>query len=123
LENLDLATQAAKMPNQLSGGQKQRVSFGRALIINPRILLLDEPFGNLDVETRSNMQQLFRRVASEYRITALFVTHDLKEAVLMGDQLAYMENGQLDVFENLDAFVADPRTGMKQELDFWKKLH
>ena len=122
LENLDLADQSDKMPEQLSGGQKQRVAFGRALIINPRILLLDEPFGNLDVETRANMQALFRRVAEAYRITALFVTHDLKEAVLMGDRLAYMENGQLDVFDTLQAFVADPRTGMKQEMDFWKKL-
>ncbi|MBK8967305.1 MAG: ABC transporter ATP-binding protein [Saprospiraceae bacterium] len=122
LENLDLAGQAGKMPEQLSGGQKQRVAFGRALIINPRILLLDEPFGNLDVETRANMQQLFRRVAAEYHITAVFVTHDLKEAVLMGDRLAYMENGRLELFENLAAFIADPRTGMQQELDFWKKL-
>ncbi len=122
LENLDLATQAGKMPEQLSGGQKQRVAFGRALIINPRILLLDEPFGNLDVETRANMQALFRRVAAEYHIAAVFVTHDLKEAVRMGDRLAYMENGRLDLFDNLGAFVADPRTGMKQEIDFWKKL-
>ncbi|MCB9314694.1 MAG: ABC transporter ATP-binding protein [Lewinellaceae bacterium] len=122
LENLDLATQAEKMPHQLSGGQKQRAAFGRALIINPRILLLDEPFGNLDVETRASMQQLFRRVAAEYQITAVFVTHDLKEAVLMGTRLAYMENGRLDLFDNLDDFVADPRTGMKQEIDFWKKL-
>lgn len=122
LEHLNLAAQTAKMPHQLSGGQKQRVSFGRALIINPRILLLDEPFGNLDVETRANMQALFRRVAGEYRTTALFVTHDLKEAVLMGDRLAYMENGRLDVFDDLKAFVNDSRTGMKQEMDFWIKL-
>lgn len=122
LEHLDLATQAGKMPHQLSGGQKQRAAFGRALIINPRILLLDEPFGNLDVETRASMQQLFRRVAAEYHITAVLVTHDLKEAVLMGTRLAYMENGRLDLFDKLDAFVADPRTGMKQEIDFWKKL-
>ncbi|MCB0534094.1 MAG: ABC transporter ATP-binding protein [Saprospiraceae bacterium] len=122
LENLDLGTQAEKMPHQLSGGQKQRAAFGRALIINPCILLLDEPFGNLDVETRASMQQLFRRVAAEYHITAVFVTHDLKEAVLMGTRLAYMENGRLDLFDKLDAFVADPRTGMKQEIDFWKKL-
>jgi putrescine transport system ATP-binding protein len=122
LENLDLAAQAGKMPEQLSGGQKQRVAFGRALIVNPQILLLDEPFGNLDVETRANMQDLFRRVAAEYHITAVFVTHDLKEAVRMGDRLAYLENGRLDVFENLAAFIADPRTGMQQELDFWKKL-
>ncbi|TNE54272.1 MAG: ABC transporter ATP-binding protein [Bacteroidetes bacterium] len=122
LQNLDLAGQSKKMPHQLSGGQKQRVSFGRALIINPRILLLDEPFGNLDVETRANMQQLFRQVADTYHTTAVFVTHDLKEAVCMGDRLAYMENGRLDMFDNLEAFIADPRTGMKQEMDFWRKL-
>lgn len=122
LENLDLGDQARKMPEQLSGGQKQRVAFGRALIVNPRILLLDEPFGNLDVETRASMQDLFRQVAAEYRTTALLVTHDLKEAVRLGDRLAYLENGRLDVFENLRTFMADPRTGIKQEMDFWKNL-
>lgn len=122
LENLELTSQSAKMPATLSGGQRQRVSFGRALIINPAVMLLDEPFGNLDVETRTNMQQLFKRIAAEFGITAVFVTHDLKESVLMGDQLALMENGKLDVFEHLDDFIRDPRTGMKAEIDFWKNL-
>ena len=106
----------------LSGGQKQRVAFGRALIIQPKLLLLDEPFGALDVETRGAMQTLFKKIASEQGITTLFVTHDLKEAVLMGDRLGYMENGRLEIFDSLAAFIADERTGMRQEIEFWQKL-
>jgi ABC-type sugar transport system ATPase subunit len=122
LENLELTNQSGKKPSTLSGGQRQRVAFGRALIINPAVLLLDEPFGNLDVETRANMQQLFKKIAAEFGITAVFVTHDLKESVLMGDQLAFMENGKLDVFEHLEDFIQDPRTGMKAEIEFWKNM-
>lgn len=122
LEHLDLGVHAGKKTGELSGGQRQRVAFGRALIINPSVLLLDEPFGNLDVETRTGMQQLFKKIAAEYGITAIFVTHDLKESVLMGDRLAFMENGQLRVFDSLDEFIRDPRTGMKTEIDFWKSI-
>ncbi|MCO6476564.1 MAG: ABC transporter ATP-binding protein, partial [Phaeodactylibacter sp.] len=78
LANLELPEQARKMPHQLSGGQRQRVAFGRALIINPRVLLLDEPFGALDTETRASMQQLLKRIAGDFAITAIFVTHGLK---------------------------------------------
>ncbi|MCB9355331.1 MAG: ABC transporter ATP-binding protein [Lewinellaceae bacterium] len=122
LEALELAEHAKKMPPALSGGQKQRVSFGRALIVQPQLLLLDEPFGALDVETRASMQQLFKRIAGEQGITSIFVTHDLKEAVLTGDRLAYMERGRLHIFDNLSDFTADPRTGMGQEIEFWKKI-
>ncbi|MEZ4921151.1 MAG: ABC transporter ATP-binding protein [Saprospiraceae bacterium] len=122
LENLDLKSQQNKMPEQLSGGQKQRVAFGRALIIQPPVLLLDEPFGNLDVETRSDMQQFFKTVAAQFQISALFVTHDLKEALIMGDQLGYMDRGVLDVFPDKEAFYSDPRTGMQGEMDFWEGL-
>ncbi len=122
LADLGLADHEQKMPTALSGGQKQRVAFGRALIVQPKILLLDEPFGALDVETRSTMQTLFKKIAREQGITTLFVTHDLKEAVLMGDRLGYMEHGQLEIFDNLDAFIADERTGMRQEINFWQKL-
>ncbi|MDX2135401.1 MAG: ABC transporter ATP-binding protein [Saprospiraceae bacterium] len=123
LEKLELGPPARQMPEQLSGGQKQRVAFGRALNVQPPVLLLDEPFGNLDVETRANMQQLFKTIAREQHISAIFVTHDLKEAVLMGDRLAYMESGQLSTYADLDAFVADPRTGMSREMDFWQTIH
>lgn len=123
LEALGLAEHGRKMPSGLSGGQKQRTSFGRALIIQPRLLLLDEPFGALDVETRGAMQGLFKRIAAEQGTTSIFVTHDLKEAVLMGDQLGYMEMGNLHIFNNLEAFAADERTGMRQEIDFWKNMN
>ncbi len=122
LENLGLTEHTLKMPTELSGGQKQRVAFGRALIIQPKLLLLDEPFGALDVETRGAMQVFFKRMAVEQGITSVFVTHDLKEAVLMGDRLGYMENGNLHIFNDLQEFSRDERTGMQSEIWFWEKL-
>ncbi len=121
LARLGLSEQASKMPHQLSGGQKQRVSFGRALIINPKVLLLDEPFGALDVETRSSMQAFLKEVSLEYQITAIFVTHDLKEALLMGDRIGYMRTGKLDIYDSKEAFVQDPRTEAQSEIEFWKR--
>lgn len=122
LENLELADQADKMPHELSGGQRQRVNFGRALIVNPQLLLLDEPFGALDAETRRNMQGLLQRIAAEFRITGIFVTHDLREALIMGDDIAIMQQGQLRQYPNKAAFIADESTGVKGEVDFWKNI-
>ena len=122
LHQLGIEAQANKMPEQISGGQKQRVAFGRALIINPPLLLLDEPFSNLDVETRSSMQNLYKSIAASYNITSLFVTHDLKESLIMGDKIAYMENGNLTVYNNRFDFKNDMKTGVKNEIDFWNTL-
>lgn len=122
VESLELGEHIKKMPHQLSGGQKQRVAFGRALIINPPLILLDEPFSSLDTETRTNMQQLYKSMAHQFNITALFVTHDLKEALLMGDQVAYMENGQMQIFNTKQDFINDPRTGVLREVEFWNTL-
>lgn len=119
---LGLSEHLDKKPHQLSGGQKQRVSFGRALIINPKIMLLDEPFGSLDAHTRSEMQQLFKTICEEFRITSLFVTHDLKEALLVGDQIARMENGKLIIFKSVEAFIADPESGAIAEIEFWNQF-
>ncbi len=120
---LEMDTHTDKAPHQLSGGQRQRVAFGRALIINPKVLLLDEPFGALDTVTRATMQELFKRVAQTYAITALFVTHDLKEALLMGDQMALMDQGQLQHFSSKQAFIEDASTGVTAEIAFWKNLN
>lgn len=122
LANLELPEQAGKMPHQLSGGQRQRVAFGRALIINPKVLLLDEPFGALDAETRASMQQLLKRIAGEFAITALFVTHGLKEALIMGDRIGLMQQGKLKVYSSKKAFIEDAETGVQAEMDFWRGI-
>ncbi|MEQ8704769.1 MAG: ABC transporter ATP-binding protein [Phaeodactylibacter sp.] len=122
LERLQLPEQSTKMPEQLSGGQRQRVAFGRALVIEPQVLLLDEPFGALDTETRRSMQQLLKRVAKDLGLTAIFVTHDLKEAMLMGDRLGMMDGGQLKIYGNRAEFIADEQTGALEEARFWTDL-
>jgi len=121
-DRLGLLDQMDKMPQQVSGGQRQRVSFGRALIINPRILLLDEPFGSLDADTRSDMQRFFQQIRDSYQITALFVTHDLKEALTMGHQIGRMQRGALQVYASIEAFLQSPEAGAAEELHFWERI-
>jgi putrescine transport system ATP-binding protein len=122
LEELGLAEHARKRPPQLSGGQRQRAAFGRALIVEPRLLLLDEPFGALDAGTRAAMQDLFRRVARAQRIAALFVTHDLKEALVVGDCFAQLAHGGLAQYSDREAFLRDPASGAGEEIRFWSEL-
>ena len=122
LRSLDLAEHRDKAPHHLSGGQRQRVSFGRALILAPSLLLLDEPFSSLDADTRTQMQALFKRVAVAYAITAIFVTHDLKEALLLGDRLATLRDGRLHAYGTKAEFIADPEGGVAEEVAFWRSL-
>jgi len=122
INRLELTGMDKKMPHQLSGGQKQRVSFGRALITNPKVLLLDEPFGSLDADTRSNMQQFFKDLANEFQITAVFVTHNVKEAILMGDRIATLTNGQLDTFDSTQEFINTGNDLVQEEIKFWQSI-
>ena len=123
LEEIGLSEHAKKMPHQLSGGQRQRVSFARALVINPKVLLLDEPFGALDAETRTQMQQLFKRVSAKYSLTSLFITHDLKEALIMGDHIGKIEKGVFKKYESQEEFYNDETSGVRQEAEFWKQFN
>jgi osmoprotectant transport system ATP-binding protein len=88
---------ASRYPSQLSGGQRQRVGVARALAADPPILLLDEAFGALDPITRSQMQKEFRTLQQRMRKTVIFVTHDLREALLLADRIALLEEGRLIV--------------------------
>ena len=123
LQFLGIESHAKKMANQLSGGQKQRVSFGRAMVIEPKLLLLDEPFGALDSQTRNSMQELFKSLVNKTNTTALFVTHDSKEAIIIGDSVGKISNGNLIQFESIEQFINDSDSGVLEEINFWKKYH
>jgi len=84
---------ARRYPHELSGGQRQRVGLARALAANPPILLMDEPFGALDPLTRAELQREFKLLQKRLGKTVVFVTHDVTEALLLGDRIALMENG------------------------------
>jgi len=84
-----------RRPAELSGGQQQRVGVARALAASPRIMLLDEPFGALDPLTRDRLQQSFLDIRRRLNLTAIFVTHDMAEALLLGDRIAVMHEGRL----------------------------
>jgi len=86
---------AARYPRELSGGQRQRVGVARALAANPPLLLMDEPFGALDPLTRAEIQQEFQQLQQRLRKTIVFVTHDLREALLLASRVAFLEGGKL----------------------------
>ena len=96
LVELDPAVVRDRRPSELSGGQQQRVGVARALAANPAVLLLDEPFGALDPLTRERLQESFLHVRRELGLTAVFVTHDMAEALLLGDRVAVMHEGRLE---------------------------
>ncbi len=95
LVGLPAAEFAGRYPHQLSGGQRQRVGVARALAADPPLLLLDEPFGALDPITRAELQREFRALQARLRKTAIFVTHDMREAALVGDRIAVVAGGRL----------------------------
>jgi NitT/TauT family transport system ATP-binding protein len=109
LELVQLSHAADRYPNELSGGMKQRVAIARALSYRPKMLLMDEPFGALDALTRHQMQALLTRIWEEHRLTVLFVTHDVEEAVYLSDRIAVMGIGPGRIAEVFDIDIPRPR--------------
>jgi sulfate transport system ATP-binding protein len=96
LELVQLQPFARRYPAQLSGGQRQRMALARALAVEPRVLLLDEPFGALDARVRAELREWLRRLHEEVHVTTVFVTHDQEEAMEVADQVALMNKGRIE---------------------------
>ncbi|HEY8642839.1 MAG TPA: ABC transporter ATP-binding protein [Candidatus Dormibacteraeota bacterium] len=111
LVGLDPARYAGRYPAQLSGGQRQRVGVARALGADPPILLMDEPFGAVDRVTRDRLQDEFLRIQRETRKTVVFVTHDIDEAIKLGDRIALLrEGGHLEQYDTPARLLGSPAT-------------
>lgn len=108
LVGLDPGRYGGKYPRQLSGGEAQRVGVARALAADPPILLMDEPFGAVDPLTRERLQREMRRLQTRLRKTIVFVTHDIDEAVLLGDRIALMRDGRLEQHDTPEALWRHP---------------
>jgi NitT/TauT family transport system ATP-binding protein len=98
---LNVATDQNKFPHELSGGMRQRVAIARTLILRPRIILMDEPFGALDPNTRCNMQDLLISLWKEVQATVFFITHSIEEAVFLGDRVYIMSNSPGTILEEM----------------------
>jgi len=110
LDLVKLGTYGERKPHQLSGGQRQRVALARAFVINPRVLLLDEPLGALDKALRVDMQAELKRIQREIGITTIFVTHDQEEALTMADRVGILKDGRLVEEGEPEAIYNRPQT-------------
>ncbi len=99
---------AGRLPSMLSGGEQQRVGIVRAIIGEPRILLMDEPFSALDVISRKQLQVLTKKLHNEFGVTIIFVTHDTDEALLLADRIAVLQNGQICQIDKPNAILENP---------------
>ncbi len=112
------------LPRALSGGMKQRVALARVLILSPLILLMDEPFGALDAQTRDEMQELLLNLARERRQTILFVTHDVQEAVTIADRVLFLDRNCGRICEELQIELDRPRDRSSAQFQLYRsRLH
>lgn len=109
LVGLDPDVMRQRFPHELSGGQRQRVGFARALAADPDIMLMDEPFGAIDPITRVRLQDEFKDILRAVKKTVVIVTHDLDEAIKLGDRVAVMRDGALIQYDTPDAILARPK--------------
>jgi len=116
LVGLDPKQFGRRYPHQLSGGQRQRVGVARALGADPPVLLMDEPFGAIDRIARERLQNEFLRIQREVRKTVIFVTHDIDEAIKLGDRIAIMNQGRLEQYDTPAAILAKPASDLVVDL-------
>jgi NitT/TauT family transport system ATP-binding protein len=121
LREVKLADHARKFPGQLSGGMKQRVAIARTLACNPKVLLMDEPFGALDAQTRLRMQELLLRLWDVRRQTVLFITHDVDEALLLADVVHVMSAAPGRILETIEVDIPRPRAVERLDASFIAK--
>ncbi len=117
LEKMGLEQASRKFPNQLSGGMQQRVQIARCLAQQPKLLLMDEPFGALDALTRQTLQDEVARLALEQRMTVVFITHDLEEAIYLGDRVIALGTNPGRVAEMIDVGIPRPRNQLETRED------
>jgi len=108
IELVQLNGYEKKYPSELSGGQKQRVAIARSLAVNPKVLLLDEPFSNLDIRLRDNMREFVLDIQKKLNITTVLVTHDKEEALVMSDKVAIMLDGKIKQFGTPNEIYENP---------------
>ncbi|MGL5417697.1 MAG: ATP-binding cassette domain-containing protein [Clostridium sp.] len=101
---------------ELSGGQRQRVGIGRALINNPKIILMDEPFGNVDEITRKSLQEEILRIHKKRKITIVFITHDIREAMRLGQKIVVMDKGKIIQSGDKNEIIKNPKTEFVENL-------
>jgi osmoprotectant transport system ATP-binding protein len=118
---LDPASFGHRSPHQLSGGQRQRVGLARALAADPKILLMDEPFGALDPLTRGEMQDMLRGLLAGLKKTVLLVTHDLNEALYLGDRIALLSEGKLIACFAPEEFLNSERLEVQEYVQAFRR--
>jgi NitT/TauT family transport system ATP-binding protein len=117
LRKMNLRHAARQFPSQLSGGMQQRVQIARCLAQQPRILLMDEPFGALDAMTRQSLQDELLQLAGEQRMTIVFITHDLEEAIYLGDRVFVLGSNPGRIVESIDVELPRPRSQLETRED------
>lgn len=116
LVNLEPDTYRDRFPAQLSGGQRQRVGIARGLAADPDILLMDEPFGAIDPINREKLQEAFLEIQDQLKKTIVFVTHDIREAIKLGDKIAIFNQGKLEQYDDTEEIVRNPKNEFVEDL-------
>ena len=116
LEAVQLGEYGKRKPSQLSGGQQQRVALARALVLEPSVLLLDEPLGALDAKLRKALQLELKSIQERFGITFVYVTHDQEEALTMSDRIAVMSGGRVEQIATPEAMYEEPRDRLRRRL-------